>query len=70
MSIKQKTVIVTGASQGIGAAITTLFLERGYNVVGTSRRITSKKELKPSDRLALASSTLPSWPSSRCREFA
>ena len=53
MSTKQKTAIVTGASQGIGAAITTLFLERGYNVVGTSRHITSKNELKPSDRLAL-----------------
>jgi NAD(P)-dependent dehydrogenase (short-subunit alcohol dehydrogenase family) len=53
MSTQQKTAIVTGASQGIGAAITTLFLERGYNVVGTSRHITSKNELKPSDRLAL-----------------
>ena len=32
-----KTVIVTGASQGIGAAVVHAFLDRGYNVVGTSR---------------------------------
>ena len=28
-----KTVIVTGGSQGIGAAVVQAFLERGYNVV-------------------------------------
>src|SRR6185437_15682860 len=32
-----KTAIVTGASQGIGAAVVHAFLDRGYNVVGTSR---------------------------------
>ena len=32
-----KTVIVTGASQGIGAAVVHAFLDRGYCVVGTSR---------------------------------
>ena len=53
MSTKQKTAVVTGASQGIGAAITNLFLDRGYNVVGTSRHISSKNELKRSDNLAL-----------------
>ncbi|MGH9417837.1 MAG: SDR family NAD(P)-dependent oxidoreductase [Terriglobales bacterium] len=31
-----KTVIVTGASQGIGAAVVHAFLDRGYNVVATS----------------------------------
>jgi NAD(P)-dependent dehydrogenase (short-subunit alcohol dehydrogenase family) len=35
----EKTVIVTGASQGIGAAIVQAFLERGYNVVATSRNM-------------------------------
>ena len=30
-----KTVIVTGASQGIGAAIVLAFLDRDYNVVAT-----------------------------------
>jgi NAD(P)-dependent dehydrogenase (short-subunit alcohol dehydrogenase family) len=53
MSTNPKTIIVTGASQGIGAAIAKLFLERGYNVVGTSRDISSKNELQRSDRLAL-----------------
>lgn len=35
----KKTVIVTGASQGIGAAIVQTFLDRGYNVVATSRSV-------------------------------
>src|SRR5258708_1025205 len=51
--MKQKTIIVTGASQGIGAGIASLFLDRGYNVVGTSRHISSKNELKQSHHLAL-----------------
>jgi NAD(P)-dependent dehydrogenase (short-subunit alcohol dehydrogenase family) len=48
-----KTVIVTGASQGIGAGVANLFLERGYNVVANSRNITGKNELSRSDQLAL-----------------
>jgi NAD(P)-dependent dehydrogenase (short-subunit alcohol dehydrogenase family) len=48
-----KTVIVTGASQGIGAAIVQAFLARGYNVTGTARNATKSKELSPSDHLAL-----------------
>ncbi len=48
-----KTVIVTGASQGIGAAIVKAFLEREYDVVGTARDATKSAELKASDRLAL-----------------
>jgi NAD(P)-dependent dehydrogenase (short-subunit alcohol dehydrogenase family) len=48
-----KTVIVTGASQGIGAGVANLFLERGYNVVANSRNITAKNELSRSDQLAL-----------------
>src|ERR1700747_1300859 len=53
MANKQKTVIVTGASQGIGAAVVKAFLERGYNLVGTSRNATKSAELKASDKLAL-----------------
>ena len=53
MASNQKTVIVTGASQGIGAAVVRAFLERGYNVVGTSRNATRSAELKASDKLVL-----------------
>jgi NAD(P)-dependent dehydrogenase (short-subunit alcohol dehydrogenase family) len=49
----RKTVIVTGASQGIGAGVVKAFLARGYNVVGTARSATKSKELSPSDHLAL-----------------
>jgi len=49
---KKKTVIVTGASQGIGAAVVHAFLDRGYNVVATSRSV-SKSGFKPSSNLAL-----------------
>jgi NAD(P)-dependent dehydrogenase (short-subunit alcohol dehydrogenase family) len=48
----KKTVLVTGASQGIGAAIMQTFLERGYNVVATSRSMT-KSGFAPSANLAL-----------------
>jgi len=47
-----KTVIVTGASQGIGAAVVQSLLERGYNVVGTSRSV-SKAGFNPSPNLTL-----------------
>lgn len=53
MSAKQKTLVVTGASQGIGAAIANLFLERGYNVVANSRNISRTSDLQRSDRLVL-----------------
>jgi NAD(P)-dependent dehydrogenase (short-subunit alcohol dehydrogenase family) len=53
MANTKKTVIVTGASQGIGAAVVKAFLERGYNVVGTSRNATKSTELKASDKLLL-----------------
>jgi NAD(P)-dependent dehydrogenase (short-subunit alcohol dehydrogenase family) len=36
---EKRTVIVTGASRGIGAAIVHAFLERGYQVVATARQI-------------------------------
>ena len=48
----QKTVVVTGASQGIGAGLTNTFLKHGYNVVATSRRVSRSEEVKASDRLA------------------
>jgi NAD(P)-dependent dehydrogenase (short-subunit alcohol dehydrogenase family) len=48
-----KTVIVTGASQGIGAGAAKAFLDRGYNVVATSRNVTRSKDLPASPTLAL-----------------
>lgn len=53
MGSKQKTVIVTGASQGIGAAVVQAFLDRGYNVVANSRNITKSGALVESPQLAL-----------------
>jgi NAD(P)-dependent dehydrogenase (short-subunit alcohol dehydrogenase family) len=53
MSSKQKTIIVTGASQGIGAGAVQSFLDRGYNVVANSRSISKSEAFKPSDKLAL-----------------
>ncbi|NLR98207.1 SDR family oxidoreductase [Rhizobium sp. P38BS-XIX] len=47
-----KTVLITGASQGIGAGLVNAFLDRGYNVVATSRRVSQAAEIKASDRLA------------------
>lgn len=52
MMVGNETVIVTGASRGIGAAITRAFLQRGYNVVATSFGV-SKSEWSPTDHLAL-----------------
>ncbi|GES45935.1 3-oxoacyl-ACP reductase [Rhizobium dioscoreae] len=48
-----KTVVVTGASQGIGAGIVKTFLERGYNVVATSRHISETKLFDRAGRLEL-----------------
>lgn len=53
MPNKRKTVIVTGASQGIGAGVVQAFLSRGYNVVGTSRNATKSNEIAVSSALAL-----------------
>lgn len=39
MSQQQKVAIITGASQGIGAALVKAFLNRNYRVVATSRSI-------------------------------
>jgi NAD(P)-dependent dehydrogenase (short-subunit alcohol dehydrogenase family) len=49
---KKEVVLVTGASQGIGAATVRAFLNRGYRVVGTSRTA-SKADFPPSPDLAL-----------------
>src|SRR6266446_6365002 len=53
MQLNRKTVVVTGASQGIGAGIVNAFVERGFNVVGNSRKVTQSTEVAASDRVAL-----------------
>ena len=49
----QKTAIVTGASQGIGAGLVEAFLKRGYSVVANSRNITKANPFPASASLAL-----------------
>ncbi|PZM16717.1 SDR family NAD(P)-dependent oxidoreductase [Rhizobium tubonense] len=49
----RKTILITGASQGIGAGLVNTFLQRGYNVVATSRRVTASHAFANSDKLAL-----------------
>jgi NAD(P)-dependent dehydrogenase (short-subunit alcohol dehydrogenase family) len=51
MSTQAKTIIVTGASQGIGAGIVNDFLDRGYNVVATARNVSASANLKDSSKL-------------------
>ena len=53
MAGKQKTVIVTGASQGIGAGVAEAFLGRGYNVVANSRNIRKAGPFVETESLAL-----------------
>jgi NAD(P)-dependent dehydrogenase (short-subunit alcohol dehydrogenase family) len=50
---ERKTVLITGASQGIGAALVNTFSERGYTVVATSRRVSQSAEIRASGHVAL-----------------
>jgi NAD(P)-dependent dehydrogenase (short-subunit alcohol dehydrogenase family) len=58
MMNETKTVIVTGASQGIGACLVKTFLGRGYAVVATSRNITKSGAFVPSSKLALVDGSI------------
>ena len=53
MANAQKTAIITGASQGIGAGLVDAFLKRGYNVVANSRNIAKTNPFPASPNLAL-----------------
>jgi NAD(P)-dependent dehydrogenase (short-subunit alcohol dehydrogenase family) len=53
MNQNQKVAIVTGASQGIGAGIVKAFVERGFNVVANSRKVTQSTEVAASNHVAL-----------------
>jgi NAD(P)-dependent dehydrogenase (short-subunit alcohol dehydrogenase family) len=52
MGEPRKTVVVTGASRGIGAGVTKRFVERGFNVVACARRMSESSGIVPSDRVA------------------
>ncbi len=52
MEAQSKTMIVTGASRGIGAAVTKAFLERGYCVVANSQSFAGSG-FEPAKNLAL-----------------
>ena len=58
MANSRKTAIVTGGSQGIGAALVKAFLERDYNVVANSRNITRSGAFGASDKLALVDGSI------------
>jgi len=53
MSSQRKTAIVTGASQGIGAGIVKGLVDRGFNIVANSRKMTQSTEVEASERVAL-----------------
>jgi NAD(P)-dependent dehydrogenase (short-subunit alcohol dehydrogenase family) len=52
-SNNQQTAVITGASSGIGLALTKGFLDAGFRVVANSRHITSAGTLVGSDDLLL-----------------
>jgi NAD(P)-dependent dehydrogenase (short-subunit alcohol dehydrogenase family) len=58
MSDLRKTAIVTGASQGIGAGLVRAFVERGYNVVASSRNVTKSTEVEAGEFVALVDSDI------------
>jgi NAD(P)-dependent dehydrogenase (short-subunit alcohol dehydrogenase family) len=49
----KQTVLITGASSGIGLGLTRAFLGEGFNVVANARHVTSAGTLVPSDDLLL-----------------
>lgn len=46
-----KTIVITGASQGIGAGLVNTFAGRSYNVVATSRSVSRSGEIPASDKV-------------------
>lgn len=48
-----KTVLITGASSGIGKEVAKVFAADGWNVVATMRSPEKEQDLVPSDNLML-----------------
>ena len=48
-----KTIVITGASSGIGKATAKLFADRGWNVVATMRKPAAETDLRESPKLKL-----------------
>lgn len=46
-----KTILITGASSGIGAATAKLFVQEGWNVIATMRKPEHETELRTSDNV-------------------
>src|SRR5579862_5915024 len=53
MADNSRTIVITGASSGIGKATARLFAERGWNVVATMRDPAKEQELRETNRLKL-----------------
>ena len=51
MADSTKTIVITGASSGIGKATARLFLDKGWNVVATMRNPAAEQDLKEQARL-------------------
>jgi len=51
--LRPNTIVITGASSGIGKATARLFVDKGWNVVATMRNPAAEKDLKESARLKL-----------------
>ena len=45
---EQKTAVITGASEGIGAAFSTLLIKKGWKVIGISRSTSKLKAISKS----------------------
>ena len=50
----EKTVLITGASSGIGKSAAIKFAQKGYSVIGTARKLSRLADLEPYNIHAVA----------------